>query len=237
MRDALLGTYDEDHAFRGEHFSDFGVAKSRPLTFSRDPLGTYEAIFCADAGNVVKESNERNNCVAPGGTLRRLFLGKRHWTGTVTGTGAVGQEPTSAHEDWSSSDAELEFERTEGSGVFFYRFNGTVSWTMQAGSDSHGCSYSGGGSDSIQGGPGNGVFELNYYDDEYTGILYSDLDDTYPVTIQCPTETTNDLGPFFGIFLNTAFDGQVRPLPFGTEVLAGSGYDDVDRATWTWEFR
>jgi hypothetical protein len=220
-----------------KYFSHFGEAKSPPLTFNGDPLGTYEAIWCADAKNKIKESNERNNCVAPGGDLQRLFLGKRHWSGTVSGTGAVGDAPTAVHEDWSSTEAELELERVGLGGVFYYRFNGTVSWAMQGGTDADGCSWSGSGTDSIQGGPANGEFEIDYVDDQYTGILLSDLNDTWPVTIQCPTETFDDLGPYFAQFLNTAYDGQVRPLPFGTEVLAGSGGNDVDRATWTWEFR
>src|SRR4051812_49232734 len=76
-----------------KYFSDYGEAKSPPLTFSGDPLGTYEAFWCADAEDAVKESNERNNCVSPHGDLQRLYLGKRTWTGTVSGTGPVGQAP------------------------------------------------------------------------------------------------------------------------------------------------
>ncbi len=220
-----------------KYYSDYGEAKSPPLTLNGNPLGTYRAVWCADAENKIKESNERNNCVVPGGILQRLYLGKRRWSGTVSGTGAVGQDPTSAHEDWSSTGASLELERVGLGGVFYYRFNGTVSWAMLGGTDSHGCSYSGSGTDFIQGGPGNGEFQIDYVDGGYSGILYSDLEDTYTVSIQCPTSSDSDLGPFFGMFLNTGYDGQVRPLPFGTEVLAGSGYDDVDRATWTWEFR
>ena len=225
-----------------KYFSAFGEAKSPPLTFSGEPLGTYQAFWCADAEDKVKESNERNNCVVPGGDLQRLYLGKRHWTGTVSGTGQVGDAPTGAHEDWSSSSAELEFERVGSGGIFFYNFNGTVSWAMQ-GTDGDGCSYDGSGTDSIQGGPGNGDFQLDYVDDQYSGVLYSDLDDTFPVTIQCPTpsgtETTEDLGPFYGLFLDTRVDGQTLPLPFGTEVIAGSNTDNAHilRTTWTWEFR
>ncbi len=37
---------------------------------------------------------------------------------------------------------------------------------MQAGTDADGCSSSGSGTDSIQGGPANGEFELNYVDDK-----------------------------------------------------------------------
>jgi hypothetical protein len=217
------------------YFSRFGEAKSPPLTFNGDPLGAYAAIWCADAKGVVKESNERNNCRAPGNVLQRLYLGKRRWSGTISGTGPVGDLPTAAHEDWASSRAELELERVGLGGVFYYNFNGTVSWAMQGGPDADGCTYSGSGTDSIQGGPANGDFQINYVDGEYTGILTSDLDDTWPVTIQCPTETFDDLGPYFAGFINTAYDGQVRPLPFGTEVLAGSGSNF--EATWTWEFR
>jgi hypothetical protein len=224
-------------ASRTKYYSDFGEAKSRPLTFNGNPLGTYRAVWCADAENKVKESNERNNCVVPGGILQRLYLGKRRWTGTVTGTGAVGPAPTSAHEDWSSTGASLELERVGLGGVFYYYFNGTVSWAMQGGTDSNGCSYSGSGSDSIAGGPANQEFVIDYVDGAYSGILNSDLDDTYPISVQCPTSSDQFDGPYFVGFFNTAYDGQVRPLPYGTEVLTGSGYDFVDRATWTWEFR
>jgi hypothetical protein len=212
--------------------SAFGVAKSPPLTFDGNPLGTYQAYWCADAENKIKESNERNNCVVPGGDLQRLFLGKRRWTGTVSGSLPAGDEPTSAHEDWTSTNAELEFERVDANG-FHYLFNGTVSWTIQ-GTDADHCVYNGSGQDTIQGGPGNGDIELAYTEEEYAGTIYSDLDYTYPYTMQCPGETFDQEGPS-GIILSAFKDENPVPMPFGTEVLAGT-QTDVQGVTWSWEF-
>jgi hypothetical protein len=218
-----------------KYYSHSGTAKSPPLTFNDYPLGTYQAYWCADAENKVKESNERNNCVVPGGVLQRLFLGKRRWTGTVTGTGPVGKAPTSAREDWSSGDAALVLERVSG-GTFYYQFEGTVSWAMNGGSDANHCSYTGSGTDSIQPGPPNGELQMVYTDDYYGGTFYSDTADTYPVAVRCPTETIDELGPFYGLFLTTLDDGNTRPLPFGTEVLADTEADVYGMGTWTWAF-
>jgi hypothetical protein len=216
-----------------KYYSYFGTAKSPPLSFNGDPLGTYQAYWCADAENKVKESNERNNCVVPGGDLQRLYLGKRHWVGTVSGTVAVGDEPTSASEDWSSTDAELEFERFDSLG-FHYLFNGTVSWATH-GTDADHCSYSGSDTEIIRSVPGQADIVLSYGEEEYGGTAYSGLDYSYPVTVQCPTETIQTSGPS-GIVLSAFHDGNILPMPFGTEALAGNETVVQDRSRFIWEF-
>src|SRR5213076_1178846 len=83
------------------HHTFFGRATSRPRTFAGVPMGSYAATWCADATNVVKESNERNNCGSPGNDLELLYLAKRTWSGSLSGSGPVSGD---VQERWTSTD-------------------------------------------------------------------------------------------------------------------------------------
>jgi hypothetical protein len=189
------------------------------------PTGAYKLVICADARNVVRESNE-HNCVPTG---RKFYVIAEDYQGSLNGDGGGGGAANL--EQWQSAVAHLSFGKYLGDGVFRYDFDGQINWT-DAGTGSGGCTWSGGSGRSSA--TWEGGIRLNYADAKYNGTVEAPDDFSYPISISggFPCGGTAD-GPLYPDFLTIPR----RPLVFGQDELKGKFAEPgPESPTWEWDF-
>jgi hypothetical protein len=201
-----------------------------PARLYNYPIGPYLVELCADVNRQVAESNETNNCVLirnPVLETIKVFIIKRTWEGTLSGTATLGN----IFERWKSTNAKLIFEgpiRVD-EGFFRYSFAGPVTYT-DTGSGS-GCTYSGG--DTQVFGPG-GATPLDTVVFNYLLRRYSasaSIDGTfYTIKITCGSVNGSTAGPVSFTFLSTGS----RSFPFGATTISGS--KQTSAQTFLWDF-
>jgi hypothetical protein len=237
----------------GNTAKDPGEAVSPPMSFDGYPIGTYQAMWCADAKNVVKEKNERNNCVKAEPFEETLNLTKPTFRGTVSGSAPINDlRPGNARQSWVSNDARLVLgtsfaDHTEPE-TFVYSFVGNVEWTVQ-GTDGRGCEWSGGGSGFFDGTKTlDGGFYLYLARGLYGGVQDATNTFTFPATQRCgTTTTTKQIYPASAI-LNTITPDYTGNHPFdyegetmigsASQALGGNEGTAADPyARWTWDLR
>jgi len=192
------------------------------------PPGAYDAIICADYKKKVKESNESNNCSAPG----PVYVIVRSWFGTLNGNGPAVPGVT---ETWQSDDASFHFAEDLGDGRFRYEFSGTLRFTV-SGTDSEGCAWSGstllGGTDVA----GQGLI-LDYRKEEYFG---NSGIGGFPFLWEqsCPNEFPQDQpGPANvagGFIVVNPQEVDLPPMPFGSTSLTGSATEENNGSQFGW---
>lgn len=191
-------------------------------------LGPYYMTVCADATNVVQESNENNNCVYVRNRAletEKVFVIKRAWSGTLGGYAQRGF----FLERYQSSNARIVFDKplnaTEGR--FAYNFAGPVKYT-DSGSNGF-CTYSGGDTQIF--GPGHATATDDIHFD-YLGITYgggaSANGAFYTTHLDCGSSHVNQPGPAVENFLNFGDSTRLRKHLGGSIQTSGQ--------TWTWSF-
>lgn len=197
------------------------------------PPGAYDAIICADYKKKVKESNESNNCSAPG----PVYVIVRSWFGTLNGSGPAVPGVT---ESWQSDDASFNFAENLGDGRFRYEFAGTLQFTI-SGTDAEGCAWSGSDTASFSGGTdvgGQGLI-LDYRKEEYFG---NSGIGGFPFLWErsCPNEFPEDQpGPANvagGFIVVNPQEVDLKDMPFGSTSLAGSSVEENNGSQFGWLF-
>lgn len=189
-------------------------------------LGEYTAILCADARGDVKEKNELDNCEEAG----KFYIAKKEWAGSFSGAFDDGSGPA---ESWGVTDARFSFGTYQSPGDFIYNVHGTVVYEIASTGGS--CVYSGSG---VDGSP-LGFVRLNYAAAQYTGLVRSNQDFSYPVFVDCGDGPVLDqTGPLTAGVLEISAASGGRALPFGTDALSGSQVGVQEpKANFTWSLK
>jgi CARDB len=209
----------------GNLFADSVPGVDEPDLRFNYPIGSYAVEICADATNVVAESNEDNNCdlVSNPARFNYFYVAKRGWDGTLSGNAPLvfGSDVI---ERWKSLDAGFAYAKYEGSGVFDYDFTGTVTWTV-SGTDPAGCTWSGGATKPVGlgGAPVTGNLTTDYLRQKYHGTT------TVGATLYTIHQTCHGVpgaslpGPLARSFWTTGVTGTgaLLPFPWGSTALTG----------------
>ena len=215
MRPGVRGGRDVYSSHRG-----CGRGENVPLDL---PPGAYDVRICADTR--LRDSDPSNNCRR----FRKAFVvAKRSWSGAISGTGPA---LASDIESWLSSGAIFTFVRRDQYGRFVYDLTaGSVSYKHAQTIDT-GCNRTGAGTDA---GPG-GQLLLDYVGAGYYALGRTSVGFSFPVLSLCSDDMTT--GPANPLYLDTGIGaGAPRPLPFGSEQIAGTRTTDAD-ARLDWIFR
>lgn len=192
------------------------------------PIGPYLIEVCADVTNVVRESDEGNNCIYVKNKVLegvKVFVVRRLWSGTLGGFAQRGF----LLERYQSPTARLVFDKAlnAADGRFAYNFAGPVKYT-DSGSNSF-CVYSGGDTQIF--GPGHATARDSIYFDYLTMRYGGDasVDGAfYTTTLKCGSSTVENPGPAIGEFLNFGDSTRLRNHIGGSIQTSGQ--------TWTWGF-
>lgn len=194
-----------------------GSGENVPLNL---PLGAYDVRICADLR--IPDSDHANNCR----TFRKAFVvAKRSWDAVITGTHLTVSLDS---ESWQSAGAKFTFVRRDQYRRFVYDMTaGSVSYKY-AQTIPTGCDRTGAGTDSLPGGQ----LLVDYVRQGYFALGRKSEGFKYDIHSMC--ENDDRTGPDSLIFLDTGIGaGATRPLPFGTEQIAGTRTTEGDiRLDW-----
>ena len=193
---------------------------------SRNLIGSYYAFVCADPANLVKESNEGNNCKRIG----VMSIIPKSWRGTVNGSAVVKPGVT---ETWTAQDMTFAFD-SYSAPYFDYTASGDVNYSI-SGTDDEGCEWSGSGTVTVQ---NLGQLRLHQSLTTYEGLAMV-TPPVYTITKSCPNggNSTQD-GPGSSTWLHTGAPSPTIANPFGVTTLAGSYTSPVtpsgQSVHWEW---
>jgi hypothetical protein len=207
------------------HFSHFGCGRGEGVV--NLPPGGYDVVLCSDT-RLLQETNRANNCVA---YRKSFFIAKRSWAGTAFGSGDYLDDLQPQAESWLSQGLVLTFDRAQyRRGIFRYTVSaGSVSWKTAA--SANGCDKTGA---AVDGSP-TATLTLDYLKDTYVALGSKNPAFTYVITNTCDPGNPAS-GPSHPIFLNSGIGAPPRPLPFGTEQLAGTT-TELDGSVLTWSLQ
>jgi len=205
---------------RPRHYSHYGCGRGEDTPLNL-PLGAYEVQVCVDRR--IRERNPNNSCYFRD---KSFFVIKLSWTGTITGTGSFGFEDPGS-ETWRSTGATFTFNPAQATvGRYGYKMAGAVAYT-DVGSGATGRDKRGAGTDFNP----DGRLLLDYVNENYTAIGKTSAG-FCPITNRCDVPTN---GPANPVFLDSGVGtGKTRPLPFGTETIAGTFSERSDyKVDWS----
>jgi hypothetical protein len=190
------------------------------------PLGTYDVEVCVKERSG-RERRTGDNCR---GQAKRMFLLKRTWNATLSGTAALGVLEL-GFERWQSNAVVFTFDRAQqivAKGFFGYKLSaGSVTYTDQE--NATGCERFGTLTDFAP----TGRLSLDYLNNNYEAVGRASAGFSYPINSLC-----DDLqGPAMPVFLDTGIGVGRQPFAPGTERLAGTRGGPADLENYTWSFQ
>jgi hypothetical protein len=190
---------------------------------TKDAIGSYYAVVCADFGNAIKESREHNNCKDTG---ERLSIIPRQWTGTVSGSAKVVDGVT---ETWSAPQMTLKFD-SYSAPYLDYTAYGNVSYSI-SGTDDQGCTWSGSGTATIANG---GALHVHVYFADYdAGAVITEP--LYTITRSCPNGSEGEIeGPWNSTWFYTGAPSPEISDPNNVASLAGNYTTSDGSVNWQW---
>lgn len=189
------------------------------------PLGAYDVEICVRERSG-RERRTGDNCR---GRPKRVFVVKRTWTANLSGLAGLGVLEL-GFERWQSNGMTFTFDPAQqrvDAGHFTYRLSaGSVTYNDQE--NATGCERVGTLTDFAP----TGRLTLDYLKGTYESVARTHEGFTYPINSLC-----DDLqGPMMPVFVDTGIGVAPQPMPFGTEVLAGTRGGALDQQNYTWSF-
>ncbi len=183
------------------------------------PTGAYDVRICTDMR--MKERLRANNCLR----YRKAFVvAKRSWNAVITGsltTVVLDQE------SWQANGAVLTLTGRDAAGRFKYALSAASVSYRYAQTVSTGCNRNGAGTDVAP----TVELVLDYRAEGYYAIGRKSEAFNFAIPSLCENDTRS--GPTQPIFLDAGIGaGQLQPMPFGSDQLAGTRPEVDGRMDW-----